>query len=110
MKLLFDHNLSPKLVTRLSDLYPDSNHVYPLELYEVEDPEIRNFAAANGFIVVTKDADYSEMHSLFGAPPKIVWIRRGNCSTTAIETILRNHVEDILKLTQDDSSGILTLF
>lgn len=109
MKLLSDHNLSPKLVTRLSDLYPDSNHVYPLGLFELEDPEIRSYAAANGFIVVTKDADYSEMHSLFGAPPKIVWIRRGNRSTSAIEIILRHHVEDIAKLTRDESFGILTL-
>jgi predicted nuclease of predicted toxin-antitoxin system len=32
MKLLFDQNLSPRLVNRLSDLYPDSNHVYLLGL------------------------------------------------------------------------------
>ncbi|WP_169222276.1 DUF5615 family PIN-like protein [Brasilonema sp. UFV-L1] len=28
MKLLFDHNLSPRLVVHLADVYPDSNHVY----------------------------------------------------------------------------------
>ncbi|MFB2971179.1 DUF5615 family PIN-like protein [Aerosakkonema sp. BLCC-F183] len=27
MKLLFDHNLSPRLVNRLADIFPDSNHV-----------------------------------------------------------------------------------
>jgi len=30
MKLLLDQNLSPRLVKRLSDLYPNSSHVYPL--------------------------------------------------------------------------------
>ncbi|MDK2410571.1 MULTISPECIES: DUF5615 family PIN-like protein [Nostocales] len=28
MKLLFDENLSPKLSTRLSDIFPDSLHVW----------------------------------------------------------------------------------
>jgi predicted nuclease of predicted toxin-antitoxin system len=27
MKLLFDENLSPKLSTRLSDIFPDSLHI-----------------------------------------------------------------------------------
>jgi predicted nuclease of predicted toxin-antitoxin system len=30
MKLLFDHNLSPQLVDRFNDLYPDSQHVFRL--------------------------------------------------------------------------------
>ena len=32
MKLLFDHNLSPKLVIRLNDLYSNSNHLYLMNL------------------------------------------------------------------------------
>jgi Domain of unknown function (DUF5615) len=28
MKLLFDHNLSPRLVRNLADLYPNSQHVF----------------------------------------------------------------------------------
>ncbi|MEO1672135.1 MAG: DUF5615 family PIN-like protein [Cyanobacteria bacterium J06631_2] len=37
MKLLFDHNLSPRLVDRLKDLYPNSNHLFNLQLDTVED-------------------------------------------------------------------------
>jgi predicted nuclease of predicted toxin-antitoxin system len=40
MKLLFDHNLSPKLVYRLSELFPNSNHVYHLGLDRVEDRQV----------------------------------------------------------------------
>ncbi len=36
MKLLFDHNLSPKLIHRLAELFPNSNHVYHLGLDQVE--------------------------------------------------------------------------
>ena len=37
MKLLFDHNLSPRLVARVSDLYPNSNHVYLIGLDQASD-------------------------------------------------------------------------
>jgi predicted nuclease of predicted toxin-antitoxin system len=110
MKLLFDQNLSPSLLSRLADVFPGSNHVFPLGLDQALDSEIREFAAANDFIIVTKDADYSELHSLRGAPPKIIWIRRGNCSTSVIEEILRHHYDDVLALTTDDTAGVLTIF
>ena len=110
MKLLFDQNLSPTLLSSLSDLFPGSDHVFPLGLDRKLDREIREFAAANDFVIVTKDADYSELHSLLGAPPKVIWIRRGNCSTLVIEEILRHHYDDIVVLTRDDINGVLTLF
>ena len=37
MKLLFDHNISPHLVSRLADIYPNSNHVYLLGLDTAND-------------------------------------------------------------------------
>jgi len=32
MKLLFDQNLSPTLVMRLADLFPDASHVQAIDL------------------------------------------------------------------------------
>ena len=110
MKLLFDHNISPKLIGFLADLFPESNHVHLLGLDRSEDNDIRLFAADKGFILVTKDADYSELHSLFGSPPKVIWIRRGNCRTSTIEQILRNHFDDIKQLVGDDDSGVLSIY
>lgn len=57
MKLLFDHNLSPSLLNPLRDLYPDSNHVYTLELDLVPDTEVWEYAKREEFLIVTKDAD-----------------------------------------------------
>ena len=37
MKLLFDHNLSYKLVGRLADLFPESVHVRNIDLHEADD-------------------------------------------------------------------------
>jgi predicted nuclease of predicted toxin-antitoxin system len=110
VKLLFDQNLSPGLVKRLADLYPDSTHVYHIGIDRVADKELRDYARREGFVIVTKDSDFSDLCILLGFPPKVIWIRRGNCSTATIESILRNHSEDVESLRQDEVMGILTLF
>jgi predicted nuclease of predicted toxin-antitoxin system len=79
--LVFDHNLSPKLVDRLNDLYPSSTHVDYVGLGTATDAEVWSFAHVNDLMIVTKDADFSELIVLRGFPPKVIWIRRGNCST-----------------------------
>ncbi|MGE0820792.1 MAG: DUF5615 family PIN-like protein [Candidatus Binatia bacterium] len=109
MKLLFDQNLSLRLITWLADLYPDSNHVSPLGLDHVPDHEVYEFARREGFLLVTKDADFSDLGVLRGFPPKVIWIRRGNCTTLTIEQILRRHYDDIKALDADPRIGVLTL-
>mgnify|MGYP003293687239 CR=1 FL=1 len=110
MKLLFDHQLSPRLVNSLADIYPDSNHVYPLGLDRADDKTIWQHARDEGFLIVPKDADFSDLCTLLGFPPKVIWIRRGNCKTSAIEAILRHHYADIETLDRDMIVGVLTLF
>jgi predicted nuclease of predicted toxin-antitoxin system len=110
MKLLFDHNLSPRLVDRLADLFPESTHIYTLGMDRAEDRDVWIYAQSNDFTIVTRDSDYNELLVLRGFPPKIVWIRRGNCCTAVIEEILRSHVTDIQALAIDPNLGILTLY
>ncbi len=109
-RLLFDQNLSPKLVKLLGDLYPNSDHLDLLGLGTVNDTVVWEYALNNDFVVVTKDADFADLSVLRGFPPKVIWIRRGNCSTVNIEEILRNHDMEIEDLVADLISGILTLF
>jgi predicted nuclease of predicted toxin-antitoxin system len=110
MKLLFDHNLSPRLVNRLADIFPDSNHVDNLGLAQADDRAVWVYAKNNGFAIATKDSDYNELLILRGFPPKIIWIRRGNCSTSEIEAMLKTHINEIQTLFDDSSLGILTLY
>jgi predicted nuclease of predicted toxin-antitoxin system len=110
MKLLFDHNLPPGLVAHLCDLFPQSEHVFNLELDRASDIEIREYAMIEGFVIVTKDADFSDLCVLKGFPPKIIWIRRGNCSAQDVEYLLRDHHPDIIALEMDPINGVLTLF
>lgn len=110
MKLLFDQNLSPRLVNRLADLYPDSQHVSLIGLDQADDRALWEYAHQNDFTVVTRDSDFSELSLLRGFPPKVIWIRRGNCSTSQIEEILRSHHQDIVQFNEDSSLGVLTLY
>jgi predicted nuclease of predicted toxin-antitoxin system len=109
MKLLFDHNLSPRLVERLDDLYPHSNHLFLMGLDRASDNVIWETAKLQDYLIVTKDSDFNELLILKGFPPKIIWIRVGNCSTKAIESLLRAYYEAILAFTQNNSVGIMAL-
>ena len=108
--LLFDQNLSPRLVDRLADLYPGSVHVSTVGLSTAFDREVWEYARQHDYIIVTKDVDFSELSLLLGFPPKVIWIRRGNCSTHDIEVLLREKYDAIAALSDDSETGILTLF
>ncbi|NER84161.1 MAG: hypothetical protein F6K42_32415 [Leptolyngbya sp. SIO1D8] len=110
MKLLFDQNLSPRLCDRLADLYPNSAHVDALGLGQADDRHVWNYAKQNDYYIVTKDSDFSELVVLLGFPPKVIWIRRGNCSTQTIEQILRDNHAMILQLANSENVGVMALF
>jgi predicted nuclease of predicted toxin-antitoxin system len=110
VKLLFDQNLSPRLIAHLADLYPDSSHVYHIGLDRASDVIVWEFAQQHGFVLVTRDVDFSELGLIRGFPPKIIWIRRGNCSTSDIEGILRSRLEDISSLESDPALGMVELY
>ena len=109
MKLLFDENLSPRLVPALADLFPESAHVDRLGLGGEPDPVIWEYAKCHGHVLVSKDSDFHERSLLYGHPPKVVWIRRGNCSVRHIEMILRNKAADIERLSVDEELTYLIL-
>ena len=109
MKLLFDQNLSPRLVSRLSDVFPAAEHVERVGLGSLPDRDIWDFAAKNGYAIVTKDVDFSDMSILLGSPPKVIWIQLGNCTTAEIESLLRNHSKVIKDFEQDQMLRLLRL-
>src|SRR6266516_2222554 len=101
MKLLFDQNLSFKLVQRLADLFPDSNQARLLGLDQADDRALWEHAKANGFALVSQDSDFADMAALHGPPPKIIWLRCGNQPTEVVEKLLRRHAGTIDAFTQD---------
>jgi predicted nuclease of predicted toxin-antitoxin system len=109
VRLLFDQNLSPRLVGRLADLYPDSAHVFTLGLDQASDAEVWEYARVHGYVLVSKDADFSELSLLRGFPPKVLWIRLGNCTTDDVEALIRSHREELDEWATDDGLGVLVL-
>ena len=109
MKLLFDENLSPDLVQALTADYPGSAHVRDLDLKSATDQAVWDRARSGGYTVVSKDSDFRQMSFLFGAPPKVVWIRLGNCSTTEILALLRNRRAALQSFWKDSEAAFLVL-
>jgi predicted nuclease of predicted toxin-antitoxin system len=109
VKLLFDENLSPKLTRLLSDLYPSATHVRDVGLARADDDVVWEYAAKHGFTIVSKDADFHQRSFVHGHPPKVVWIRRGNCSTAEIERVLRAHRADVAVFGRDPDGAFLEL-
>jgi predicted nuclease of predicted toxin-antitoxin system len=109
LKLLFDENLSPRLVELLSAQFPDSTHVHNIGLGSADDEAVWRHAEEHGFVICTKDADFQERAVVALTGPKIVWIRRGNCTTSDLAAILLRHTDDIKRLAADPTAAILVL-
>jgi predicted nuclease of predicted toxin-antitoxin system len=90
VKFLFDENLSQRLVKGLADVYPGSLHVRDCDLRGASDVKIWQYAQENGFAILSKDSDFAQRSTLLGSPPKVIWLRIGNCTTTRADFILRN--------------------
>lgn len=109
MRLLLDQNLSSRLPARLGMAYPGMLHVADLGLSMAADEEVWAAALREGCMLVTKDSDFVDLQVLRGFPPKVLWLRLGNCTTARIEEVLRGHVRDIQGFSTDAEAGLLAL-
>ena len=109
MKLLLDENLSPLLIESICDLYPGSSHVEDCELLHAPDNQVWRFALENGFTIVTKDSDFSETSVLQGCPPKVIWLRIGNCATSQALHVLRDNFELIQHFIKAEQESCLAI-
>lgn len=109
MRLLFDENLSHQLVRLLADIFPQSLHVRDVGLKSADDPVVWQYAKGNRLIIVSKDSDLHQRSFVLGHPPKLVWVRLGNCSTAEIERLLRSHFSAIAIFHKDAETSFLTL-
>lgn len=73
------------------------------------DAKIWDFAAAQDFVIVSKDTDFQQRSLVYGAPPKVVWIRIGNCTTTVVADLLRERLADLLAFEADRQATFLAL-
>lgn len=109
MKLLLDQNLSRKIITQIENVYPDSCHLTSALTETTSDRDIWLYAEEHGFVIVTKDDDFEQRSILLGHPPKVIWIRLGNCKTDQIVSLLINSQNIILAFSDDSEKSILPL-
>lgn len=109
MKLLFDENLSFRLEAALADIYPGSKHVRNAGLLGADDVSVWDYAAEHGFLLVSKDTDFYERSLVFGAPPKIVWLRIGNSTVNETSSLLRSQYIVIRHFAEDKAASFLPL-
>ena len=109
MRLLFDQNLAARLVADLRDLFPGSVHVRDLDMASAADETVWNHALAHDLVIVSKDADFHQRSFLSAPPPKVIWIRLGNCTTEQIASLLRREAETLRAFGDDPEIAFLAL-
>jgi len=107
VKLLFDENLSGRLADALADVYPGSEDVLGLGFGGAGDGVVWEYAKVHGLTIVSKDADFYERSMRVGAPPKVIWVRLGNCSTVAVEMLLRNSQQALIRFEGSEVSFLM---
>jgi predicted nuclease of predicted toxin-antitoxin system len=102
VKLLLDENLSHLLLASMTELYPGSTHVREVGLAAANDEAVWAYAAREGFVIVSKDADFHQRSFVLGAPP-------GKCTTEGIAGLLRQFHPDLLAFERDPEGAFLAL-
>lgn len=109
MKLLYDENLSPRLLRLHEDLHGGSEHVRDARLASASDEEVWRYARRRGLAILSKDSDFHQRSLLQGHPPKVIWVRIGNCSTDEIAQLLRRRSDEVAGFSRNPDASFLVL-
>lgn len=109
MKLLFDQNISFRLIKKIAPFFPHAYSVKDLDLVDSSDIEIWKYAKENGLTIVTFDADFFDLNTLYGGPPKIIWLKTGNMTTSFLANLFERHQDLIKEFLRSHESDFLML-
>lgn len=109
MKLIFDQNISFKIVKLVEDIFPKSKQLRDLGIENYSDKQIWQFALQNKYTIVTFDSDFYNFSLVWGFPPKIILLRTFNQTTKNIEFLIRSHSESIKDFLKNEKYACLEL-
>ncbi len=109
MRLLFDENLSRRLLRRIEDLFPGSAHVAELGLAQTADAVIWEYAKTLGFCILSADSDFYDRAIALGAPPKVIWLKGCDYPNDVAEELMRTQAIRIAAFMDDSEAAILVL-
>jgi predicted nuclease of predicted toxin-antitoxin system len=109
VKLLFDENLSPRLVSVLSAHWPESAHV--INQYARSDGRghLVLRPRSDGFTLVSKDDDFRSLALARGAPLKVVWLQIGNAPTSKVADLLRANILVLEAFSNEPAEALISL-
>ena len=111
MKLLLDANISWRLVPILKEHFGECIHTdnIPELGFSAKDTKIWQYAKNNGYTIITRDNDFNDLIALKGFPPKIIWLRIGNCSRNFTADLLIRSQQTIEEFLKSEESGLLEI-
>jgi predicted nuclease of predicted toxin-antitoxin system len=109
MKLLFDQNISHRLISLIQDILPEAKQVRQIGLENSSDKQIWEYAKEHDFTIVTFDGDFYDFSLVWGHPPKIIWIRTYNQTTKNLEEILRKYMSTMQEFLKDNDLACLEI-
>jgi predicted nuclease of predicted toxin-antitoxin system len=109
MKLLFDQNISHRLISLIQDILPEAKQVRQIGLENSSDKQIWEYAKEHDFTIVTFDGDFYDFSLVWGHPPKIIWIRTYNQTTKNLEEILRKYMSTMQDFLKDNDLACLEI-
>ena len=95
MKPLLDENLSRRLVPFLQHDYPGSDQVVLLGMELASDKEVWLKAKDDGYVIVTRDADFQKLSLVWGQPPKVIHLKTLSQSRASTLKVLIDNREAI---------------
>ena len=112
MKLLLDANVSWRLVSILKKHFGECIHAddIPELEFPAKDVQIWQYAKDNGYAIITHDNDFNDLIAIRGFPPKIVWLRTGNCSRKFTSDLLIRSKQSIEELWISKEYGLLEIY
>ncbi len=109
MKLLFDENLSARLVELLTEEFPGSAHVEQVLGRARTDADLWLYAIAQGYVIVSKDNDFRQRAFMSAPPPKVVWLDVGNAGTERIAELMRSRRREVSRFGRVSEESLLVL-
>lgn len=109
MRLLFDQNISHKIIKLLERDFPNSRQVRHVDLENASDSVIFDFARNQGFTIVTFDSDFVDLNVVKGIPPKIIWLKTGKLTTKNISNLISSQIANIQKFINSKEREILEI-
>lgn len=97
IKVLIDENLPALLVSTF-----EAGSIHATQLgARMADIGLWNYAREYGLVILTQDADYFDLLTLHGSPPKVVWVRTGNLRLAQLQQMINSQWPSVVQLLRD---------